>query len=404
MRTMRLLIESLTLVGAGLATLIVPRHASAQVTTQVGVVAGSVTDERGVISNAVSVMPTIVLSSDRRVGLWLSGTATRFESAGWSLGGSATVAARADVGKGAALSLNAGGGASRSSFGATFVVAEATPAVEWSLKSLTMFGGARVASGIVNVRVEPGPSQPPVPLPGRTTLVSVTRTSRGPVYGAVWQLPGLFVSSRLVLSYREERGVIAGVTAIDRSAAASLALGPVGIGGSLGERAGSDARVRFASGNVSLAIGPAVSLQAAGGRYPSDRLTGAAGGRFLSAGLAFKFGGGTRNALPAPRGVQRPADGATRLSIRAADAQQVDIYGDWNGWTPVAARRAENGVWYVDIPLAPGEYRYAFRINQVEWRVPDGAVSANDGFGGRSAYVTVKRDAASNGTGSQEDA
>ena len=404
MRTDRIVFESLGLVGAGIIACATPRHAAAQVTTQVGVAAGKVTDERGVESRAVSLSPTLTVSPNRRVSLGLMGTATRFGAAEWALGGSVTVAARADVGRGAALSLNAGGGVSRSSFGATFTVADATPAVEWSLGSLTLFGGGRVATGVVHVRTETASPPAPIPVPGRTTLISVTRTSRGPVYGGVWQLPGWTAPSPLTLSYREERGVVENVTAIDRSAGATLTLGPVGVGTSVTERSGSGERTQYASASISWTIAPALSLQAVGGRYPSDRITGAAGGRFLSAGLVFQFDGGSRTALPVPRGAYPPAAGTTRLSIRAEDARTVDVFGDWNGWTPAPATRADNGVWYVDIPLVPGEYRYAFRINQVEWRVPDGAVSARDGFGGKSAYVTVERDAALNGTRSQEDA
>ena len=106
--------------------------------------------------------------------------------------------------------------------------------------------------------------------------------------------------------------------------------------------------------------------------------------------------------LPAPRGVQSPSAGMTRLSIRAGDARTVDLFGDWNSWTPSRARRAANGVWYVDVPLAAGEYRYAFRVNEVEWRVPEGTTAVNDGFGGKSAYVIVALPAIHLGAGSQE--
>ena len=32
----------------------------------------------------------------------------------------------------------------------------------------------------------------------------------------------------------------------------------------------------------------------------------------------------------------------------------------------------------------------AFRVNGKEWRVPEGAVAVDDGFGGKSAYVTIR--------------
>jgi 1,4-alpha-glucan branching enzyme len=95
--------------------------------------------------------------------------------------------------------------------------------------------------------------------------------------------------------------------------------------------------------------------------------------------------------MPSPAGVPSPAPGSTRISIRAADAERVDLAGDFNKWQPVAATRAGNGVWYVDLPLPPGEYRYAFRINGKEWRVPEGVAAADDDFGGKAAWLTVSR-------------
>jgi hypothetical protein len=55
--------------------------------------------------------------------------------------------------------------------------------------------------------------------------------------------------------------------------------------------------------------------------------------------------------------------------------------------------RADNGVWYADLNLPPGEYRYAFRIDGKEWRVPEGVAAADDEFGGKSAWLTVSRPA-----------
>jgi hypothetical protein len=133
-----------------------------------------------------------------------------------------------------------------------------------------------------------------------------------------------------------------------------------------------------------------LSLTVAGGTYPSNRLTGAAGGRFFSTGLSVHFGGYRAPSPPRPNGVGAPLPGRTRLAIRAGDAARVQLAGDWDSWTLVPARRAGNGVWYVDLALKPGEYRYAFRIDGVEWRVPEGVVTVDDGFGSKAAYVTVR--------------
>ena len=69
----------------------------------------------------------------------------------------------------------------------------------------------------------------------------------------------------------------------------------------------------------------------------------------------------------------------------------MDVAGDFNEWTPVPATRAANGVWYADLRIAPGQYRYAFRVNGKEWRLPHGATAVDDGFGGKSAWLTVQQ-------------
>jgi hypothetical protein len=68
----------------------------------------------------------------------------------------------------------------------------------------------------------------------------------------------------------------------------------------------------------------------------------------------------------------------------------VDIAGDWNQWQPASAMRAADGLWFADVRLAPGEYRYAFKVDGQRWVVPDGVTSVDDGFGGRSAIISIR--------------
>lgn len=370
------------------ATLVVamPRDMRPQSSTLVSMAAGSSTDERGITSSSMTLAPTLVLAPDPKVSVSLGANATRYEAAGWLMGGSVTVAAQSHKVAGMALTLNAGGGVSRSSLGSTFTVAEATPAISWSMHDITLFGGGRFAYGRTSVRTS-GPTLP-LPIPGTTALVSAARESRGPVFGVQWNALDAGARWPVTTSYREERGAVDGVGAIDRAVGLAVDFGRLGVTASAGERAGAAPHTRFASASASYALTPVTSLDAAVGRYPSDRLTGLTDGRFVAAGVSLRFGGASPT-LPAPHGVDAPAAGMTRLSIRAEEASRVDLYGDWNGWKPAAAQHAENGVWYVDVPLSPGEYRYAFRVNDLEWRVPDGAVTVKDGFGWQSAYVTV---------------
>ncbi|MDP1890315.1 MAG: hypothetical protein Q8K55_05435, partial [Gemmatimonadaceae bacterium] len=232
-------------------------------------------------------------------------------------------------------------------------------------------------------------------------LTSVTRTSRGPVFGAQWQ--ALSRSTPLLLAYREERGRVAGTRVVDRSGSATFAFGRVLLSGSTGRRVSTAETMTFSSGSASLTLTPVLSLQGSAGRYPSSFLTGASSGRYVSVGLVLRSGGPRPMRLPRPTGVPDARGNATRLSIRAPEARRVELAGDWNDWKPVPARRAANGVWYADVALAPGEYRYAFRVDGGAWRVPEGAVTSDDGFGGKSAYVTVATATARHTTHNQED-
>jgi len=99
--------------------------------------------------------------------------------------------------------------------------------------------------------------------------------------------------------------------------------------------------------------------------------------------------GAPHSTLPRPAGIAAAMRGITRLSIRADDAQTVEVAGEFNQWTFVSAKRAANGVWFADLRIPPGQYRYAFRINGTEWRVPEGVTAAEDEFGGKSAWLTV---------------
>jgi hypothetical protein len=42
------------------------------------------------------------------------------------------------------------------------------------------------------------------------------------------------------------------------------------------------------------------------------------------------------------------------------------------------------------VRIDPGEYRYAFRVNGSAWTVPDDVAAVDDGFGGRSAWLSVR--------------
>ncbi|MBI2407359.1 MAG: hypothetical protein HYV19_03515 [Gemmatimonadetes bacterium] len=354
------------------------------VVTELGLSGGRMTDERGVRSDAASLGARLLASPNGLVAFSLAGNASRLDNTAWQLGGTTAMSARTPEVAHLALSVAGAASATRASYGATFLTGEATPALEARFGAVTLYGGGHVASGRTTVDAQPNAAVPVV-------LTSRTRTLRAPVYGAVWSL-ALDESVPLSLAYREEPARVEGATITDRSADATLAVARLTLGASVGRRSVAGTRTPFWTGSAGVQITPAMSLQAVGGKYPSSLLTGAAAGTFVSIGLQFSTGGAARGArLPRPRGVESAPRGVVRLSIRAPSATRVEVAGDWNGWTPVAARRASNGVWYADLALPPGDYRYAFRLDGSEWRVPEGAVASDDGFGGKTAYVSVAR-------------
>jgi 1,4-alpha-glucan branching enzyme len=122
-------------------------------------------------------------------------------------------------------------------------------------------------------------------------------------------------------------------------------------------------------------------------------MTGVAAGRFINAGASFRLHAAQRR-MPQPVGVGAPRAGETRLSIVARDAERVEVTGDFTNWTMKVAKRTSNGVWYLDFAIPPGQYRYSFRIDGEEWRVPAGAQVAGDDFGVKTAWLTVRGSAA----------
>ncbi len=81
-----------------------------------------------------------------------------------------------------------------------------------------------------------------------------------------------------------------------------------------------------------------------------------------------------------------------RLALRAPQARQVAVAGDFNGWNPDTARmrRGQGGVWTVEIPLTPGRrYEYMFVVDGHWVTDPEAPASVEDGFGGRNAVLDL---------------
>ena len=382
-----------TLFAAFAATLLVSGRANAQ-DTQLAISGGAATDQRGVHSNALTIAPSVAIAPGAGASLSFGANATRFGNNAWSVGGGAAFSGRDAIAGPVALTLDASVNASHfqpdAGTAAAFASGELLPALQLEAGRLTLFGGERVATGYASQDV----ARPSLPGFGNAAgTQSQTRNGVGPTFGANIDVASS-ADGTLRIGAREDHLRVSDVAIVDRAVSASVATNAVTLSGSAGRRFASDEQVGFGSAALSVALGAGLALDAGAGRYASNRLTGTPGGDYFNVGLSLRFGRGSDGAAPSlPRaaGTPRVTRGYTRLSIDAPDATHVDVAGDFNEWTPVPATRAANGVWYADLRIAPGQYRYAFRVNGTEWRVPRGATAVDDGFGGKSAWLTVQQ-------------
>ncbi|HEV8612295.1 MAG TPA: glycogen-binding domain-containing protein [Gemmatimonadales bacterium] len=348
--------------------------------------AGTATDLRGVRSGAYAVAPSLSLTPDPDFGLSLGGRGTRFTNGEWSLGGLATMAWRVPIAAGFGLLLSGNGEAIRTSYRATYLSGEGLPALEWRSGAVSLWGGVHGAAARILFRS----FEPTGPLPLGSRSTSTTRSLFGPAFGGALRLAGLESGSHLSVNYREEHDNPQGVSVIDRMAGLSLSGGSLTLAGSVGFRNASDEHRTFGSARISVAVTSGIALIAAAERYPSNRLTATPGGRAFTVGVVLGVGGSRGiQAQPKPAGVPAAEAPLTRLSLAAPDAAEVDVAGDWNDWRPVPLRKTANGVWYVDLSIPRGLYRYAFRVDGKSWQVPKGVAAVDDGFGGKSAWLTV---------------
>lgn len=363
-------------------------HAQRPLQGSVAITGGSATDVVGTTSRALTVAPALAFTVDPRLVLGVGATGTRYDDQRWSLGGQATAAARVPMGSHAALTLNADGGITGTSYDFSYNTASALPAIEATAGSVTAYAGATAAVASTRLtRSTPAVAGLFGDIPGSVSSVAMSRSSRGFVAGGAVRLVN-GPDGSVAVGVRAQRSVVDTTRTLDRSASIAAALDRVSATGSLGWRSEPGAGATFGSATLAVAVDSRLTVEAAGGAYPADHLIGTRGGRFLTVGLSVSTAR-SEPRTPSAAGVPDPDDGMTRLTIRATDARRVDVAGDFSNWKPIAATRAPNGVWFTDLRIPPGQYRYAFRIDGSTWAVPDGAATVSDGFGGKSAWLVV---------------
>lgn len=87
---------------------------------------------------------------------------------------------------------------------------------------------------------------------------------------------------------------------------------------------------------------------------------------------------GVASGTEAPSGVYAASNDSAHRPVQfvfvSADAREVSLVGSFNDWdmdaTPLKLSR--DGVWSVEVPLAPGRHVYSFVVDGKQW-VPDAA-------------------------------
>ena len=86
---------------------------------------------------------------------------------------------------------------------------------------------------------------------------------------------------------------------------------------------------------------------------------------------------------------QQPEPQTQRFVIYAPQASQVEIIGSFSDFKPVRMQAA-GGYWVANLKLAPGEYRYSFRLDGSQ-DLPDPTVASReqDDFGGVNTILNL---------------
>jgi hypothetical protein len=82
--------------------------------------------------------------------------------------------------------------------------------------------------------------------------------------------------------------------------------------------------------------------------------------------------------------------GATTFTITAPAAKTVEVAGTFTDWEPLALQRGAHGTWSVSVPLLPGVYHIALRIDGARWYAPPGLPTVPDEFGGQTGVFEVR--------------
>lgn len=241
---------------------------------------------------------------------------------------------------------------------------------------------------------------------GRTSYGATARPVTGAGIGAWGQ------RSQVMLAASATRSFVGDSAYSDFLATAQTRRGVVTLDASLGARFASrgGGHGAFGEASATLALGERTLLFLAGGRYPTDPVSGSVAGRYVSGGVRLRLASparlASRRSLPSASlhgtpddgdpvasarlaAVPQP-DGAVRLVLYLARAAaSVEIAGDFTDWKPWPLRRTGDRVWETVLLIPSGLHRLNLRIDAGEWIAPAGLSQAADDFGDEVGILAV---------------
>jgi 1,4-alpha-glucan branching enzyme len=100
--------------------------------------------------------------------------------------------------------------------------------------------------------------------------------------------------------------------------------------------------------------------------------------------------GGSPDAKASEFRVVRDTTGQVTLAVRAAQAQRVEVAGDFTHWEPLDLRRGADGWWSARVRAAPGAHQLSIRVDGARWTAPPGLPPVRDEFGATVGLLTVQ--------------
>jgi hypothetical protein len=146
--------------------------------------------------------------------------------------------------------------------------------------------------------------------------------------------------------------------------------------------------------DAQIGLAPGLLALFSAGRTPAVPERGLSGQPQLLLGLNLTLPAGRR---AAPQPTRRPPgvqvttgrSGARVIRIPIADAQRVELIGDFTDWRPLEMTQIGSGLWEIELHIEPGVYRVNIRIDGGPLMVPPGLTPVSDEFNGSVGELVI---------------